>query len=92
MAFRPAQGFSSVGVIRWNTGKIPQKLEAAAGIERALVGGAMKMQNTGVQDRDEWRERIMRALKDLRGDDSATVGRMRRDDASDDAAADSAKF
>lgn len=41
----------------------------------------MKMQmNTGAEDRDQWREKIMRALKDLRGDDSATVGRMRRDE------------
>lgn len=55
----------------------------------------MKMQmqvNTGVEDCDRWRERIMSALKDLRGDDSATVGRMRRDENQDDAAADSASF
>jgi hypothetical protein len=46
----------------------------------------MKTQNTGVEDRDQWRERIMRALKDLRGDESSTVGRMREDRAADNAA------
>ena len=52
----------------------------------------MNMHNTGVEDRDQWRERIIRALKDLRGDESATVGRMRRDQAGDDAAVESVKF
>jgi hypothetical protein len=52
----------------------------------------MKMQNNGVDDRDQWRERIIRALKDLRGDDSSTVGRMRRDEASGEDAAESVKF
>ncbi len=36
----------------------------------------MKTQNTGVDERDQWRERILSALKDLRGDESSTVGRM----------------
>jgi hypothetical protein len=48
--------------------------------------------NTGVDDRQEWRERIMRALKDLRGDDSATVGRMRRDQNGEDAPVESVKL
>jgi hypothetical protein len=52
----------------------------------------MKMQNTGVDDRDQWREKIISALKDLRGDDSATVGRMRRDQACEDAPVESVKF
>ena len=37
----------------------------------------MNSQNTGAEERDQWRERIMSALKDLRGDESSTVGRMR---------------
>ena len=46
----------------------------------------MKTQmNSGTDDRDLWREKINCALKDLRGDDSATVGRMRRDENQDDA-------
>jgi hypothetical protein len=48
--------------------------------------------NTGVEDRDQWREKIMRALKDLRGDDSATVAHMRRDKDPDDSAADSVRL
>ena len=39
----------------------------------------MDLQNTGIEDRDQWREKIMRALKDLRGDDSCTVGRLREE-------------
>lgn len=39
----------------------------------------MDIHNTGVDDRDQWRERIMRALKELRGDDSRTVGRLREE-------------
>ncbi|HSO40971.1 MAG TPA: hypothetical protein VLT33_50940 [Labilithrix sp.] len=46
----------------------------------------MNSQNTGVDERDQWRERIMRALADLRGDDSPTVGRMRDESAEADAA------
>jgi hypothetical protein len=52
----------------------------------------MNMQNTGRDDGDQWRERIIRALKDLRGDDSATIGRMRHDEASDDDAVESVRF
>ena len=52
----------------------------------------MKMTDTGVEDRDQWREKIMRALIDLRGDDSATVGPMRRDDTDGDAPAELRKF
>ncbi|MDB4943660.1 MAG: hypothetical protein JWP97_3194 [Labilithrix sp.] len=37
----------------------------------------MSTQSTGVEEHDQWRERIMRALKDLRGDDSQTVGLLR---------------
>lgn len=48
--------------------------------------------NTGVDVRQEWRERIMRALKDLRGDESATVGRMRRDENGGDAPVESVKL
>jgi hypothetical protein len=53
-----------------------------------IVQRAMNIQDTGVDDRDEWRERIMSALRDLRGDDSCTVRRM-REDARDDACAES---
>ena len=38
---------------------------------------SMKTQDTGLEERDQWRERILSALKDLRGDESPTVGRMR---------------
>ena len=44
----------------------------------------MNSQNTGVEERDQWRERIMSALKDLRGDNSSTVGRMRSDNRSEE--------
>lgn len=44
----------------------------------------MKTQNTGVEERDLWRERILHALKDLRGDESPTVGRMRADTRAED--------
>ena len=46
----------------------------------------MVKSNTGVEDRDQWHERILRALKDLRGDDSVTVGRMRREEGVEEAA------
>jgi len=52
----------------------------------------MNSQNTGVEERDEWRERIMSALKDLRGDNSSTVGRMRGDSRNDDRAQPSVRF
>ena len=39
----------------------------------------MEIQNTGIEDRDTWREKITRALKDLRGDESRTVGRLREE-------------
>jgi len=52
----------------------------------------MKSQNPGVEERDVWRERIMRALKDLRGDESSTVGRMRSEGSSEDRAAPSVEL
>ncbi len=52
----------------------------------------MDMANTSVDDRDRWRERIMRALKDLRGDESAVVGRMRRDEICEEAAVEPSKY
>ncbi len=52
----------------------------------------MNSQNTGAEERDQWRERIMSALKDLRGDESATVGRMRSDTRNDDRAAPAPRF
>ncbi len=47
------------------------------GTEPAFLEPAMKTENSGVEERDQWRERILAALKDLRGDESSTVGRMR---------------
>ena len=41
--------------------------------------------NTGVEERDQWRARITRALSELRGDDKRTPdGHMRRDPTSDE--------
>ena len=62
------------------------------GIERARRAAVMNSQNTGVEERDQWRERIMSALKDLRGDESSTVGRMRSETRGDDRAAPSVRF
>lgn len=66
----------------------------AAGTETAAVLAAMKSQNPGVEERDVWRERIMRALKDLRGDESPTptIGRMRSEDSGDDRTAPSVQL
>ncbi len=48
--------------------------------------------NTGVDDREQWRARITRALQELRNDDSASDGRLRRDEDREDGAADSTKL
>ena len=50
--------------------------------------------NTGVEEKEQWRERIMRALQELRSGDERISDGMRRcrDDGGDDAAADSAKL
>jgi hypothetical protein len=47
--------------------------------------------NTGVDDREQWRARITRALQELQNED-VSDGRLRRDDNRDDAAADSTKL
>jgi hypothetical protein len=47
--------------------------------------------NTGVDDREEWRARILRALKELRSDDSSVVMRGRHEEKRDDSAGASAK-
>lgn len=53
----------------------------------------MKMHtNTGVDDREQWRARIKRALQELQGEDGVSVGRLRRDATTDDAAAESPKL
>jgi hypothetical protein len=52
----------------------------------------MKHTNTGVEDREQWRARIMRALTELRGEDALMDSRFRRDEHRDDASADSAKL
>lgn len=50
----------------------------------------MKMQhNTGIEEREQWRARIMRALEELQDEDGVSAGRLRRDQRHDDAAADS---
>lgn len=62
----------------------------ARGIERAFLSSAMKHTNTAVDEREQWRVRIMRALAELRGEDSVIRSRMRGDDEREDSAADSA--
>lgn len=52
----------------------------------------MKHTNTGLDDREQWRARILRALDELRGEDSVIDARMRRDERRDDAGADSVKL
>ena len=49
----------------------------------------MKHTNTGVEDREQWRAKIMRALQELQGEDSMRDGRLRRDENRDDAASES---
>jgi len=53
----------------------------------------MKMNsNTGVDDREEWRARIQRALQELQGEDGVSAGRLRRDAITEDAATESSKL
>lgn len=53
----------------------------------------MKMQhNTGLEEREQWRARIMRALEELQGEDGVSAGRLRHDARQHDAAADSVKI
>ena len=48
---------------------------------------SMKLQaNTGVDDREEWRARILRALKELRTDESHVLTRGRHEESGDDPA------
>jgi len=49
----------------------------------------MKTQHTttGVEDRDQWRERIMRALQELQGQESLSDGQMRTDERDDESGA-----
>lgn len=47
--------------------------------------------NTGVDDKEQWRNRILRALSELRQEDVAKDGRLRRDDARDEGASNDAK-
>lgn len=50
--------------------------------------------NTGVEEKEQWRERITRALLELRSGDERICDAFRpsRDDGGGDAAADSAKL
>lgn len=52
----------------------------------------MQHTNTGVEDREQWRARIMRALAELRSEDSVLDSRMRGDESPDDSTADSVKL
>jgi hypothetical protein len=62
------------------------------GIEPAPAFATMKMHtNTGVDDREQWRARIQRALQELQGEDGVSAGRLRRDATTDDAATESSK-
>ena len=46
----------------------------------------MKLQtNTSVDDREEWRARILRALKELRSDESSVITRGRHEESRDEA-------
>jgi hypothetical protein len=52
----------------------------------------MKMHTTtGVDDREQWRARIQRALQELQGEDGVSAGRLRRDATTDDAATESSQ-
>jgi len=62
---------------------------------RGLKGSAPNLQfrrpmklhtNTGVDDREEWRARILRALKELRSDESSVLTRGRHEESGDDPA------
>jgi hypothetical protein len=48
--------------------------------------------NTGIEDREEWRAKIMRALQELRSDDSSVVTRGRRDESREDGGGSSTKI
>jgi len=48
--------------------------------------------NTGVDDREKWRARILRALEELRSDDSSVVTRGRHEDTRDESVGASAKM
>ena len=48
--------------------------------------------NTGVDDREEWRARILRALEELRSDESSVVTRGRHEETRDESAVASAKI
>jgi len=54
----------------------------------------MKSQiNTGVEEKEQWRERITRALQELRrGDEAVMNGRMRNDQSREDTSADASKL
>lgn len=57
------------------------------------LGRPMKSHtDTGMKDRDEWRDRIVRALQELRSDDASIVTRGRHADARDDSGGASAKM
>jgi hypothetical protein len=54
---------------------------------------AMKLHtNTGVDDREQWRARIMRALQELQGEDGVSAGRLRRDQDHEENGADSVEL
>jgi hypothetical protein len=48
--------------------------------------------DTGTSDREEWRARIVRALKELRSDDASIVTRGRHSETRDDSGGASAKI
>ncbi len=53
----------------------------------------MKMHaDTGMDDREEWRERIVRALMELRSDDASIVTRGGHAETGDDSGAASSNF
>lgn len=49
----------------------------------------MKHTNTGVDDREQWRAKIMRALQELQGEEPMRDGRLIRGENRDDTASES---
>ncbi len=75
-----------------SVGKRDAPLEDEGGTEPALLSFMHAIDvDTGVEDKDLWRARILRALHELRGDDDAATRRVRRDETRDGGNAEEAK-
>jgi hypothetical protein len=90
VAFRPV---GNRGAPPPSPRNLDRRQVATPGTESAKSSDAMKMHtNTGVDDREQWRARIQRALQELQGEDGVSAGRLRRDARTEDTAAESAKL